>query len=222
VIIILGGMMTGKTAVNYAYGVDEVIVAAPDYRYKLREKYNILTIFYDLLPAYHALYMQVIDNIILIEYFNSWEKTKNENISILGYSFGVPFAIATAAVQKRISHLALVYGGANLKFLIRHNLNLVNEVIDEILVQIFWLHVMNFEPEYLIRNITADSLLLINGLQDEKIPESSAQKLQDAVPFSKTIIWLESKHVHPKNKQLSMKIIGLLNEWYYKTKFLKK
>ncbi len=218
-IIILGGMMTGKTAVNYAYGVDNVILAAPDYRYKPRSDYSLFTILFDLIPAYEALYMQVVDNLILLEYLNSWNKTNNK-MSILGYSFGVPFAMATTSVQNKINHLALVYGGADLQFLIRHNFKLINPIIDELLVQLFWLHVMNFEPGKFAENISADSILIINGLQDEKIPESAARDLQTNINQPKTVIWLESKHVHPRNKELSLKIISLLNKWYLNTDFI--
>jgi len=219
-VIILGGMMTGKSAVNYAYGVDNVILAAPDYRYKPRWEYNIFTILYDLLEAYEAMYMQVVDNILLIEYLNSWDKNEEKRISLLGYSFGVPFAIATVSVQKNINQLALVYGGADLKFLIRHNLDLFNFIIDELLVQLFWLHVMNFEPGNFTENLAAESILLVNGLQDKKIPELSAKKLQNNLSGQKSIIWLESKHVHPQNKQLSLKIIDILKNWYQEKGFV--
>jgi len=218
-VIILGGMLTGKEAVNYAYSVENVIIAAPDYRYKPRSNYDIFSIICDLPKAYNALYMQIIDNLLLLDFLENRTNSANRNISIVGYSFGVPFAIATASVDKRVGHLALVYGGADLDFLIRHNLKLINPLIDELLGFIFWLHVMNFEPETLCKRIDAREIMLINGLHDEKIPETAAKKLQESIPYKKTIIWVESKHVHPKNKNLSLKIINHLNEWYNKSGF---
>lgn len=219
IVIILGGMMTGKSAVNYAYGVTNVVLAAPDYRYNPRNDYNILTIFYDMIEAYEALYMQIVDNLLIINYLKSWTNNEKQNLSILGYSFGVPFALATAAVNNDIDHLALIYGGADLKFLLHNNLNLYNNFLDDILVNIIWLHVITFEPEQMASQIKSEPVLLINGLKDEKIPEIAAKKLHDAIKVSKTALWVDSKHVHPRNKKLTLKIIEMLNNWYIKTEF---
>jgi dienelactone hydrolase len=218
-IIILGGMLTGKDAVKYAYGVNNVILAAPDYRYKPKSHYNIITIVSDLLNGYNATYLQVVDNLLLIEFLENWEKTRDQNISILGYSFGVPFAIASVRINNNIDYMALVYGGADLKFLIKHNLNLFNPFIDNLLANIFWLHVINFEPSINLKFINPLPTLIVNGRNDEKIPNKSAQKLQDSIKFEKKVIWLDSKHVHPTNKMLSLEIIGSLNSWFNSKNF---
>jgi len=217
-IIILGGMLTGKQAVNYAYGVNNVILAAPDYRYKTKYKYNLFKIAEDLLEAYNATYLQVVDNLLLIEYLQNWDKTKNKKISILGYSFGVPFAAATARIQ-HLDYLALVYGGAGLNFLIKHNLKLFSKSIDCFLSELFWLHLINFEPESNLQHAKPIPTLFINGKNDEKIPNISAKKLQRSILNEKTIIWIDSKHVHPANKKLSLEIINHLNSWYHKENF---
>ena len=218
-IIILGGMMTGKEAVNYAYGVDNVILVAPDYRYKPRIKYNFITIISDLLKVYNATYLQVVDNLLLIEFLKKWERSRDKNLSILGYSFGVPFAVATARINNKIDQLALVYGGGDLRYLIKHNLNLFNPFIDNLLSNLFWIHVINFEPIENLKSLKPIPTLIINGLNDEKIPNISAQKLQDSINYEKTVIWLDSKHVHPANKKLSLKIIDNLNLWYRANNF---
>ena len=220
-IIILGGMMTGKEAVKYAYGVNNVILAAPDYRYKPKSKYNFITVVNDILDAYNATFLQVVDNLLLIEFLENWEKSRDKNISILGYSFGVPFAIASVRIYNNIDYMALVYGGADLKYLIKHNVNLFNPFIDNLLSNLFWMHVINFEPLYNIKFINPLPTILINGRNDEKIPNKSAQQLQDSINFEKTVIWIDSKHVHPANKKLSFEIIGSLNSWYVLNNFLR-
>ena len=217
-IIVLGGMLTGKYAVNYAYGVNNVILAAPDYRYKPKVNYDALTIFSDLSDAYNATYLQVVDNLLLIEFLNNWERTKNSNISILGYSFGVPFAAATARFNKA-DYLALVYGGADLKFLIKHNLKLFNQIVDYVLANLFWLHVVNFEPDENLQYVNPIPTLVINGVNDEKIPDISSQKLLDAINFEKKVILIDSKHVHPADKKLSLKIIDYLTSWHLEENF---
>lgn len=41
-ILLLGGMLTGKKAVEYAYDVENVILISPDYPYKIRYQYDFL------------------------------------------------------------------------------------------------------------------------------------------------------------------------------------
>ena len=47
----------------------------PDYRYKPKYNYDLLEIAIDLLDAYNATYLQIVDNLILIEFLQNWEKT---------------------------------------------------------------------------------------------------------------------------------------------------
>jgi dienelactone hydrolase len=213
-ILLLGGMLTGKKAVEFAYDVENVILIAPDYPYKIRYRYDFFTILADLVEAHNALHYQIRDNIVLLDFLRSWDKVDTSNIGIIGYSFGVPFALATASVYPKISHLGLVYGGADLRFLIEHNLKLFNPVVDKLFASLFWFHVMDFEPLKHAGNIKTLPLIIINGEDDEKIPYSSAMTLQKAFNFYKHVSWLSSSHVHPKNKKLNLDIIQILKGWY--------
>jgi dienelactone hydrolase len=213
-ILLLGGMLTGKKAVEYAYDVENVILISPDYPYKIRYQYDFFTILSDLVEAHDALHYQIRDNMVLLDFLRTWDRVDTSNIGIIGYSFGVPFALATAAVYPNISHLGLVYGGADLKYLIEHNLKLFNPVVDKFFADLFWLHVMDFEPLNHAGNIETLPLIIINGKDDEKIPNYSANALQEAFNFSKHVSWLASSHVHPRNKKLNIEIINILKAWY--------
>lgn len=168
----------------------------------------------DLVEAHDALHYQIRDNMVILDFLRSWDRVDTSKIGIIGYSFGVPFALATASVYQKISHLGLVYGGADLRFLIEHNLNLFNPVVDKLFAYLFWFHVMDLEPLKHAGNIEVLPLIIINGKDDEKIPNYSAMALQKAFNFSMHVSWLASSHVHPKNKKLNIEIIQILKEWY--------
>jgi dienelactone hydrolase len=216
-IVLLGGVMTNKMAVEYAYDVDNVVLVSPDYPYKVRYRYGFFNILGDLIEARNALHYQVRDNILLMDFLDQWERIDRSKIGIIGYSFGVPFAVATASVYPKISNLCLVYGGANLKYLMDLNLNLFNPIIDKLLVYLFWFHVMDFEPLRHAKNIKALPMIIINGKDDEKIPYDSAEQLQKAFDFKKEVVWIPSAHVHPRNKKLSLEIIKILKKWFEST-----
>ena len=219
-IILLGGMMTGKMAIEYAYDVNNVILISPDYPYKVRYHYGFFDIMGDLIKARNALYYQVRDNIVLIDFLSHWESIDTTNIGIIGYSFGVPFALATASVYPKLAHLALVYGGANLRYLIDKNLKLFNPSVDKLFAYLFWIHVMDFEPVRHARNINALPMIIINGKNDEKIPYKSAEELQNSFNFEKEVVWIPSAHVNPRNKKLNIEIIRILKKWYESKDFI--
>jgi hypothetical protein len=226
-ILLLGGMMTGKTAVNYAYNVNNILLISPDYPYKIRKQYTFWNILGDIHDAHLALHKQIRDNLVLIDYVTNYNKIEHNRIGVMGYSFGVPFAVATARIQQNIHNLALIYGGADFKHLLKINFKKFHPVINWLFIQLFWSHLYDFEPEIHARKIQNIPLLFINGKYDEKIPYAYAVKLHSAFPmgtvlseFGKEIVWLESKHVHPKNRSLSLDIIKILQQWYKKIEFI--
>jgi hypothetical protein len=226
-ILLLGGMMTGKTAVNYAYNVNNILLISPDYPYKIRKQYTLWNILCDIHDAHLALHQQIRDNLVLIDYVTNYYKIEHNRMGIMGYSFGVPFAVATARIQQNIHNLALIYGGADFKQLLKINFKKFHPVINWFFIQLFWLHLYDFEPEIHARTIKNIPLLFINGRYDEKIPSAYAVKLHSAFPtgtvrseYGKEIVWLESKHVHPQKKSLSLDIIKILQQWYKRIGFM--
>jgi dienelactone hydrolase len=220
-LLLLGGMMTGKNSVEYAYDVDSVLLIAPDYPYQIRYHYDLFDIFFDIPAAYRALYEQIRDNLVLLDFLRTWDRISNKQIGIVGYSFGVPFALATAAIDTQLSSLALVYGGADIQTLVKDNLTLFNPFIDSILARIFWYHLNEFEPLKHASQLKPLPLIIINGMDDNIIPNQNAVLLHDAFEFKPTLYWLPSQHVHPKNKKLSLTIISILKSWYKAQGFIR-
>jgi len=214
-ILLLGGMMTGKKAVEYAYNVDSVLLIAPDYPYTVKSHYSFWDIMKDLSGAHQALHMQIRDNLVLLDYLRHWDRIDTSRISVIGYSFGVPFACATAALDQKLNGLALIYGGAGLKQLLRINFKLYRPFLNRILIELFWFFISDFEPAVRVHQLKPLPLLCINGEFDAKIPKELARALHDQIPFPKTVIWLASDHVHPNNKTLNLDIIQHLKEWYH-------
>jgi dienelactone hydrolase len=214
-ILLLGGMMTGKKAVEYAYNVDSVLLIAPDYPYEVKPQYGFFTIVLDIPLAHQALHMQVRDNLVLLDYLRNWQRVDTSRLSMIGYSFGVPFACATAALQRGIKGLALIYGGAGLRNLLQANFKLYRSFLDTVIIEVFWFLLSDFEPAVQAARLKPMPVLCINGEFDAKIPKESAQALHQAIPFTKTVIWLPTDHVHPKNRSLSMEIIKNLKYWYH-------
>jgi hypothetical protein len=66
------------------------------------------------------------------------------------------------------------------------------------------------EPLRHVGKISPRPVLMINGTDDEQVPRANAEMLYQGAGQPKKIVWLESKHVNPRNIALTMKILQTL------------
>ena len=139
-----------------------------------------------------------------------------DRVSLLGYSLGamfVPVVQRTAAAHGvALGPTIMAFGGADTYGLIRHNLHIEP---DWARTPAAWLVSTLLHRLAPARHLPALSgeFLLINGVHDEKIPFESALALQALTPEPKTIINLESEHIHPGDPELVARVIGISRAW---------
>jgi fermentation-respiration switch protein FrsA (DUF1100 family) len=68
--------------------------------------------------------------------------------------------------------------------------------------------------------ITPTPLIMINGLNDEQVPRYNTKLFFNTAQEPKKLIWLESKHVHTNNPELTRKIIAELQKELKRLKVL--
>jgi fermentation-respiration switch protein FrsA (DUF1100 family) len=61
-----------------------------------------------------------------------------------------------------------------------------------------------------VEKIAPTPLVMINGTEDEQVPRANTVMLYEAAREPKTLIWIESAHVHPRNIELTRRIIATL------------
>lgn len=212
-IILLGGKATGKHAVDYALDIKDVIIAAPDYRYEPREKYSVTEFLADVPGIRRALLDMIPSVMLLTDYLFTRNDVDTSKLVIVGYSFGAPFVPCILAHDRRAAAVAMVYGGGDLRTLIRHNVRRYEGAfLSEFVGSLGGLLLRPIEPMRYVERVSPVPLLMINGTDDEQIPRENAELLYAAAYEPKKIIWIESKHVHPRNPELTAKIVGLLQE----------
>ncbi len=212
-IILLGGKATGKHAVDYALGIKDVIIAAPDYRYEPQEKYSVTEFLADVPEIRRALLDMIPSVMLLTDYLFTRNDVDTSKLVIVGYSFGAPFVPCILAHDKRAAVAAIVYGGGDLRTLIRHNVRRYEGAfLSEFVGQFGGLLLRPIEPMRYVERVSPVPLLMINGTDDEQIPRENVELLYATAYEPKKIIWIESKHVHPRNPELTAKIVGLLQE----------
>ena len=211
-IVLLGGKATGKYAIDYALGVRNVIIVAPDYPYTPRDSYTVLEALTDLPAIRRALFDMVPSVELLMDYLWTREDVDTGKVVMLGYSFGAPYVPYLASHDRRFKAAVMVDGGGNLGSMIRHNVRRYEgPVFSSFFGFLSGLLLRPLEPLRFIHGVSPTPLVMINGTYDEQVPRRNTEMLFAAAGAPKRLIWLPSRHVNPRDTALTRSIIYTLS-----------
>ena len=220
-IVLMGGKATGKYAVNYALGIRDIIIVAPDYPYDPRDSYTMIEFLSDV-PEIRQSLLDMVPSVMLVtDYLWQRKDVDTTKVVLLGYSFGAPFVPCIIAHDRRAAVAAMVYGGGELSSLIRHNVGRYEgALVSEFVGLLGGLLLQPLEPLRYVNDVAPTPLIMINGLDDEQIPRENAEVVYNRAKEPKRIIWLESRHVDAGNKELTKLIVTTLTEELSRLKIL--
>jgi dienelactone hydrolase len=210
-VILLGGKATGKYAIDYVMNIRDAIIVAPDYPYEPRGSYTMTQFLRDV-PAMRKAILDMIPSVMLVaDYLYSRDDVDTTRMVMLGYSFGAPFVPCIVASDRRFAAAAMVFGGGDLRSLIAHNVaRYENPMTAEIVGWLSWLLLHPVEPLRYADRIAPIPLVMINGTSDEQIPRENAEIMFAEARMPKKLIWLDSRHVNPRNADLTARIVATL------------
>lgn len=210
-IILLGGKATGKYAIDYVPELGDAIVVAVDYPYEPRESYTLIQLVGDVPAIRHALMAMVPSVMLLTDYLVQRPDVDSTKIVVLGYSFGAPFVPCILARDKRPAMAAMVFGGGEMYSLIEHNVKRYEESVASKFVGLLSGFLLRpLEPLRYADRISPVPLIMINGTDDEMIPQENVELVFEKAREPKKLIWLRSGHVHPKKEELTQAIAETL------------
>lgn len=212
-VVLLGGKATGKHAVDYALDIRDVIIVAVDYPYEPPAEYTAPRFLADV-PAIRRALLDMPPSVMLVfDYCARRPDVDPSAMVLLGYSFGAPLVPVVAAMDRRPALAAMVYGGGDLRSLIRHNVRRSEGVVAaEVASLLGALLLRPLEPLRYAGRIAPTPALMINGTDDEQIPRKNALLLYDALREPRKLVWIDSRHVHPRDTALTRRIIGVLGD----------
>ncbi len=211
VVILMGGKTTGKHAIDYALDIRNVVIVAPDYSYTPRESYNVMQFLADV-PEMRKASLDMVPSVMLLtDYLWRRPDVDTTKIILLGYSFGAPFVPCIAARDKRAAVAAIVFGGGDIRGMIRHNVRrFEGPFVSEFVGIVGGVLLRPLEPLRYAGAISPMPLLMINGAEDEQIPRKYAEALYARAGEPKKLVWLEARHVNPRNVDLTRLFVGTL------------
>ncbi len=223
VVIVMGGKATGKHAIDYAVDIRNAIIAAPDYPYTPRDSYTLSEFLGDVPEMRRAALGMVPSVMLLTDYLWKRQDVDTTRLIFLGYSFGAPFVCCIVTHDRRAAAAAMVFGGGDLYGMIRHNVRRYRgPVVSEFVGLVGTILLRPLEPMRYVGRVSPIPLVMINGSEDRQIPPKYAKMLFDEARQPKSMVWLEAKHVNPKNVELTGLIVATLKAELVKIRLLTK
>ncbi len=197
-VVILGGHVTGRDAARLIPDTQGRVVVALSYPYLgphrmkglevLRWAPDIRQALVDTPPAIQL----SLDWLLQQPWVNARE------VHGIGASLGTPFMVVAAARDLRITHLWSVHGAGRSRGLLTHNakanvptvLAPLAGFLADIIVAGPWL-----TPERWVAQVAPRPFIMLNALDDEKLPRADIEALYTAARQPKSITWFPGGHV---------------------------
>lgn len=223
-VILLDGIKQGRRVVDYP-AIQEIaqnaLVISMDYPLEWIEGLK----WWDLPRAAFSLRASALDavsaTLLMLDYLEARPDVDTKRMILVGTSFGAPLAVIAGGIDPRVAAVAVLYGGGNLGELIAHNLRksgrLGHVPIPRMSAGLVgWaaaVAIFPLEPNRYAPLITPRPFLVMSGADDELIPRESVLALHEAARPPKDLLWVESKHLRPKQEDLIRSLSKRLKEW---------
>jgi hypothetical protein len=198
-VLILGGQRSGRAAANLVRDTKGAIVAALSYPYHVAPWPTGPSILLGLHKIHGALLDTPAAIMLALDYVERRAGMKFNSVDLVGVSLGVPFVCVAAALDHRFGRVWSIHGAGEPFKLLEHNLRKWFDWAPVRKVMTGVAHVVAsgraLAPERWVARISPRPFLMINAIDDARIPRSSALKLYQSALEPKELHWMEGDHV---------------------------
>ena len=218
VVILLGGYETGKDAVDLVGSPVGMAFAAIDYPYHGEKAPDG---FWQSSAAIPAVQRAFLDSPPAVSLAVSWLLQQPwvdpQGVEIAGVSLGVPFAAIAGAVDKRISRVWLMHGGAENVSWVAHNAReqIENEFLRNVVARVamFAIYGNSFKTQNWIPEIAPRPLIVVAARDDDFVPRESQEPfIQAANAANVELIWTEGRHIGPRRPEELQQLLELVTQ----------
>ncbi|MCB1085349.1 MAG: hypothetical protein KDK60_04535 [Chlamydiia bacterium] len=221
-IVIVGGLKTGRESLQFIPDHRQYALIAYEYPAMLK-KLHRASALWNLYSVRKAALEVPPELIGILKFVQQQSWFDHQPISLMGYSFGATFLPVTyvRAEQEGIplGPGVMAYGGAGVYCLFKANLPLPRFLKKPVAS----MAAATFKPidPILYAPDMKGEFLILNGTRDHQIPMECAKRLQDLVPEPKTIMNLDTGHMHPTKTALNLRLINISRDWLEKNRIQK-
>lgn len=209
--VILGGQRAGKEAALLFPDTRGTVVAAVEYPYHGAANPKGVAVAREV-PAIRRAILDTPPAIQLtLDYLFREPDVDSTRVELIGASFGAPFAAIVAALDTRVSRLWLLHGAADPYRLLQHNLRRYVGVAPFRSVVAGAANVMiagpRLDPVRWVPRVSPRPVIMINALDDERIPRELVKRLYDAARQPKEQHWLPGPHMQRNRRDVLTSLV---------------
>jgi dienelactone hydrolase len=198
--VVLGGHVRGKDAVRLVGDTRGIMVAAVSYPFDgdvrpsaatfLRQIPKIRGAFLDTPPALR----------LALDHLHQRDDVDPGRIEAIGVSLGAPFMTIAGALDQRFSRVWAIHGSggsyAPLEASMRQSIDFAPLRVLAAGIANVIIAGPSLSPERWVKRISPRPFMMVNALDDERMPRESVEALYDSAAHPKEIIWMSGQHVH--------------------------
>lgn len=204
--LLLGGHERGRGAAALVADTRGTVVASFDYPFDGDHRAKGLAIIAQVPSIRRALYDSPPAVTLALDYLLGRSDVDAARVELVGASFGASFAAIAAARDPRVTRLWLAHGGG--KPLAMINAGLEREIP---LAPLRWpvagLATLlasgpRFAAERWVGQVSPRPVVMLNALEDERIPRASVEALWNAAREPKSQVWLPGPHMQGNRQEV--------------------
>ena len=212
-VLILGGIRTGRDAVHQVSQQQPIILAAISYpghdkwaqegmkRIDVRQYQQTVR---DTAPAI----------LLALDYLLAQESADKQQVELVGISLGAFFVSIPAALDRRVTRTWLVHGAGEPEKVIAHKLKgrIKNALLRKLVA---WasarlIAVESLRPENWLWRISPRKLVFINAKDDEAMPLTSVAAMHRSASQPYEVIWTEGQHITTDRTEVVQGLVNLI------------
>ncbi len=206
-LIVIGGVRTGRLGAELVTPQQPYVILGLDYPWDGPTRLTAWQFIVRLLDIRRAMLLTPSAVMLALDYLESRPDVEASQIVLVGSSFGAQLIVVAAALDPRGSPVMVIYGGGDYAELLRENLKVKPVWLRNVLAASGARLLAPLEPLDYVADIAPRPVVMINGIDDKKIPRRSVESLYGAAKQPKRLIWLPEGHISPRNPALLERVM---------------
>ena len=206
-LILLGGVRTGKMAAELVTPASPHVIVGLDYPWDGPTQLTTVQFLRNIFALRRAMLLTPSAIFLAIDYLERRDDVAPGRIILTGASFGAQLAAVAGALDPRVGPVVLCYGGGDYSLLLYGSLKLKPAWLRRAVARAGAWFLAPLEPLNYVAGIAPDPLIIINGLNDDRIPYESVYLLYETAGHPKRLVWLDEGHISSRNEALLQRVL---------------